>query len=352
MSDDESPVPPSVLTTPDPLARPTQESGAEGPEPNDGETQSPAMRELFVKAERVARTELTILVTGETGVGKEWLARRLHAYSSRAGRKFVPVNCGAIPDTLLDPCLFGHTSGAFTGAVHESLGMFEAATGGTLFLDHVGDASPAMQAKLLGVLEAQQVQRVGEWRFRPIDVRVVAATSRNLEAEVAQRRFRQDLFYRLRVVELHVPPLRERLDDLRVLARDLLEDAAARHQRPISGFAPEALACLCRYDWPGNVRELENAIDEACQVASGSEIQMEDLPDSVRPAHVSRTLRAGDPSHDWRRLADVEQVLIDAALERHFGSRRRAAEELGIAVSTLNAKLRRHRRSSCPRPGE
>jgi DNA-binding NtrC family response regulator len=348
MSDDESPVPPCVLTTPDPLARPTQEAGAEGPEPNDGETQSPAMRELFVKAERVARTELTILVTGETGVGKEWLARWLHAHSRRASGKFVTVNCGAIPDTLLDTYLFGDT----TGAVPESLGMFEVASGGTLFLDHIGDASPAMQVKLLGVLEALQVQRMGEWRLRPINVRVVAATSRNLEAEVAQGRFRKDLFYRLHVVDLHITALRERPADLRALARDLLKNAAARHQRPVTGYAPEALACLCRYDWPGNVRELENAIDEACQVASGSEIRMEDLPDAVRPAHVSRSLRADDPLHDWRRLADFEKVVIDAALERHFGNRRRAAEELGIPVSTLNAKLRRHRRSSCPRSGE
>jgi two-component system, NtrC family, response regulator HydG len=179
MSDDESPVPSRVLTTPDPLTRTTQGAGTDAPEANDGEMQSPAMRELFVKAQRVARTELTILVTGETGAGKAWLARWLHAHSPRACRKFVPVNCCAIPDTVLDPYLFGYTSGAFTGAVHESLGMFEAASGGTLFLDHIGDASPATQVKLLGVLEAQQVQRVGESRLRPIDVRVVAATSRN-----------------------------------------------------------------------------------------------------------------------------------------------------------------------------
>jgi DNA-binding NtrC family response regulator len=299
------------------------------------------MRELFVKAQRVACTELTILVTGEIGVGKEWLARWLHAHSPRAGRKFVRVNCGAIPDALLDTYLFGHTSGAFTGAVHESLGMFEAASGGTLFLDHIGDASPAMQVKLLPVLEAQQVQRVGEWRLRPINARIVAATSRNLEDEVARGRFRTDLFYRLRVVELHIPALRERPDDLRVLARDLLEGAAARHQRPITGYAPEALASLFRYDWPGNVRELENAIEEACQVARGPEIQKEDLPYTVQPDAMSRSLPAGDPSLDWRRLAELEQVLIDTALERHFGDRLRAAKELGISLLTLNRKLRR-----------
>src|SRR5580700_5069852 len=225
MSDDESPVPSRVLTTPDAFTSPTQDAGTDPREADEGETQSPVMRELFVKARRVARTDLTILVTGETGVGKEWLARWLHAHSPRAWRKFVPINCGAIPDTLLDTYLFGDTSGA-SDAVHDSFGMFEAASGGTLFLDHIGDAAPAMQVKLLPVLETQQVQRVGEWRLRPIDARIVAATSRNLEDEVARGRFRTDLFYRLRVVELHIPALRERPDDLRVLARDLLENAA------------------------------------------------------------------------------------------------------------------------------
>jgi two-component system response regulator HydG len=345
MSDDESPVPSHVVTTPDPLTRPTREAATDTSGADDGETQSPAMRELFVKAQRVAPTELTILVTGDTGAGKEWLARWLHAHSPRAFRKFVPVNCGAIPDTLLDTSLFGQTSRTFTGEVHESLGMFEAATGGTLFLDHVGDASPAMQVKLLGMLEARQVQRVGEWQFRPINVRVVAATRRNLEDDVVLGRFREDLFYRLRVVELHIPALRERPGDLHVLARDLLKDAAARHHRPITGYAPEALACLCRYDWPGNVRELENAIEEACQVARGSEIQIQDLPYTVQPAAMSPSLPAGDPSHARRRRADLEQVRIKAELERHFGDHRQVAKELGMSLLTLNRKLRRRRRS-------
>src|SRR5260221_5246273 len=161
--------------------------------------------------------------------------------------------------------------------------MLEAASGGPLFLDPMGEASPATQVKLLPALEAQQVQRVGECRLRPMVVRIVAATSGNLQDEVARARFRTDLFYRLRVVELHIPALRERPDDLRILARDLLEDAAARHQRPIIGYAPEALACIFRYDWPGNVRELESAIEEACQVARGPEIQKEDLPHTVQP---------------------------------------------------------------------
>ena len=313
--------------------------------PSRGEAQSPAMRELFVKAQRVASTDLAILVTGEPGVGKGWLARWLHAHSRRSWRRFVPVNCGAIPDTLLDMQLFGHSRDGYTDTRHESIGMFEAASGGTLFLDDIGEASPAMQAKLLPVVEAQQVPRVGEWQLRPFDVRIVAATSRNLQDEVARGQFRKGLLYRLRVVELRVPPLRERPGDLRVLARDLLEEAATRYQRPITRYAPPAMACLFGYDWPGNVRELKNAIDEACQVATGSEIQIEDLPDTVRPAAASPSLPIADPSRDRRRLPDVEQMYIDAALERHLGNRRRAAEDLGISLSSLYAKLSQRRRS-------
>jgi two-component system, NtrC family, response regulator HydG len=345
MADDEFPVLSRALTTSDPLTPPREAAGADSPNAPDGVTPRPALGELLVMAQRVADTELTVLVSGETGVGKEWLARWLHAHSRRACRRFVPVNCSAIPDTQLDTYLYGKTSGGFSGVVHETLGMFEVASGGTLFLDHIGDASPAMQAQLLGVLEEQQVQRVGEWRLRPIDVRVLAATSHHLEDEVARGRFRQDLFYRLRVVELPIPALRDRPDDLQVLARDLLADAAVRHQRPITGYAPEALALLFAHDWPGNVRELENAIEEACLMATGSAIQMKDLPSTLQRPAVAPSLSAADPSLAWRRLAEFERVLIEAALERHLGDRRRAAEELGISVLTFNRKLRLRGRS-------
>ena len=305
--------------------------------------QSPAMRTLFAKAGRVARSESTILITGETGVGKERLACWLHEHSPRAARTFMPVNCATFPDTLLDTHLFGHVRGAFTGAVQESAGLFEAASGGTLFLDEIGEVSAAVQGKLLRVLQEREVQRVGEWRFRPIDVRLIAATNRDLEEEVAQGRFRKDLFFRLRVVGLHIPPLRERPGDLPILVRECLARMGSRLGRPIHEYATEAWACLLRYDWPGNVRELEDAIEEACQVAVGTEIQVEDLPDAVRRGWAARPPPAVCASRAERSLADVEQLQIDAVLERHRGHRRRAAEELGISLSTLKRKLRRRR---------
>jgi DNA-binding NtrC family response regulator len=289
MADDASAVPSRVVTTPDPLAPPLHDAATRPPDPDESETWGPAMRELLAKAGRVAPCELAILVTGESGVGKGRLARWLHAHSRRAGQMFVPVNCGTIFDTLLDTYLFGHARDAFTDRRDPSLGMFEAASEGTVFLNHIDEASPALQVKLLRVIEERQVQRVGEWHLRPINVRVITATNRNLEKEVARGRFRKDLFYRLRVVDLHIPALRERRGDLPVLARDLLRRAAARHQRPITGYAPQALACLLRYDWPGNVRELEHVIEAACQAAITSEIQMEDLPDTVRLASVARS---------------------------------------------------------------
>jgi transcriptional regulator with PAS, ATPase and Fis domain len=304
------------------------------------------MRRLFEKAGRVAPRETTVLITGETGVGKERMARWLHAHSRRAGRRFVPVNCGAFPDTLLDTHLFGHVRGAFTGAVQESAGIFEAAAGGTLFLDEIGDVSSAMQVKLLRVLQEREVQRVGEWRLRPVDVRLIAATNRVLQDEVAQGRFRADLFYRLHVVELHIPPLRERPDDLRRLAGEFLARTTACHRQPIAGYAPDAWECLLRYDWPGNVRELENAIEAACTWATGSEIEVEDLPDAVQRGSVSAA--PAPASREGRPLDDLEQAYIDGVLQRHQGSRSRAAEELGISLSTLKRKLRRYRPLPAP----
>jgi two-component system response regulator HydG len=345
MSDDRSRIRFPVVATDGPTP-PTGRTDIVAPDAGESELQSPAMRELFVTAGHVARSDSMILITGETGVGKDRLARWLHAHSRRAERIFVAVNCATIPDTLLDTHLFGHARGAFTGAVHESVGLFEAASGGTLFLDEIGEVSPAMQAKLLRVLEEPTVQRVGEFRPRPIDVRLIVATNRNLEDEVAHGRFRMDLFYRLLVIELHIPPLRERPVDLRTLARDLLTREAARHQRPITGFTPEALACLFRHAWPGNVRELKHVIEAACQKAPGPEIRMEDLPPRMRRAPAPTLPSVADALRDVRRLAVAAELQIDAALERHHGNRRRAAEELGISLSTLKRKLRRRRRQT------
>jgi two-component system response regulator HydG len=297
------------------------------------------MREVLAKAARVAPQDTSVVITGETGVGKDWLAHWIHEHSRRVGREFVPVNCAAFPDTLLDTHLFGHARGAFTGAVEDARGIFEVAAGGTLFLDEVGEVSPAMQAKLLRVLQEREVRRVGEWRRRRIDVRFIAATNRHLEDEMAAGRFRRDLFHRLHVVGLHIPPLRERPGELRILARELVERTATRLGCPVRGFASDAWACLVRHEWPGNVRELEHAIEEACLAATGSEIRFEDLPHTIR----DQVPRAPSARPELRPLADLQHSYIQAVLKRHRGNRRAAADELLISMSTLKRKLRRGR---------
>jgi len=301
-------------------------------------TQSPPMRRVLALAARVAPVDSTVLITGESGVGKERLARWLHAASRRAKGPFVAVNCGAFADTLLESELFGHVQGAFTGAVRDRLGVFESANGGTLFLDEIGDVSLSTQVRLLRVLQEREVRRVGDTTSRRVDIRLIAATHRDLLDEVAHQRFRHDLYYRLRVIDLQVPPLRERPEDLRALARDLLERTAARLRRPIVGYTARALDCVLDYVWPGNIRELEHAIERACAVAAGPQIDVEDLPTAVRASH------ATDHAFDRRSLADREIAYIRAVLERHHGDRRRAIGELGISLSTLKRRLRRRDR--------
>jgi len=297
------------------------------------------MGRVMTLAARVAPLDSTVLITGESGVGKERLARWLHQASPRAHGPLVAVNCGAFADTLLESELFGHARGAFTGAVQDRLGVFEAATGGTLFLDEIGEVSPAMQVKLLRVIQEREVIRLGESKARPVDVRLIAATNRDLLDEVTHQRYRRDLYYRLRVIDLHVPPLRERPEELLGLVRDLLAQTAARLRRPVVGYTPRALARLLDYLWPGNIRELEHAIERACAVATGPEITVEDLPDAVRGADAS----ARGP--DERPLAERERAYIQAVLERHHGHRGRAAEELGLSLSTLKRRLRRRTRT-------
>ena len=320
-----------ILTTP--LPRQTTPSPRDAHRP-----QSPAMIQLMALAGRVAPLDSTILITGESGVGKERLARWLHHASMRTRGPFIAVNCGAFADTILESELFGHARGAFTGAVQDRLGVFEAAAGGTLFLDEVGEVSPAMQVKLLRVIQEREVIRLGETKTRRVDVRLIAATNRNLLEEVAQGRFRRDLYYRLRVIDLHVPPLRDRPEELHGLAHEMLSQTAARLRRPVVGYTAGALECLLDYTWPGNIRELEHAIERACAVATGPEIEVEDLPDAVRAA-----VELQEPTS--RRPLDVrERVYIRAVLARHGGHRRRAAAELGISLSTLKRRLRERTR--------
>jgi two-component system response regulator HydG len=297
---------------------------------------SPAMRLLVDLARRVAKVDATVLITGESGSGKERIARLVHEESTRAAGPFIAVNCGAITETLLESELFGHARGAFTGATQDRPGLFEAANRGTLLLDEVGEVSPAMQVKLLRALQEREIRRVGENKSRHVDVRIVTATNRDLALAVASGSFRQDLYYRLKVVELRVPPLRERRDDVLPLARVLLSDAALRMKRKISGLAPGAADQLLRYEWPGNVRELENAMERAVALARGGRLELEDLAEEVRRA-IPRPAATGGKV---RPLDEVEKEYILAALELNGGNQTHTAEQLRIGAATLYRRLK------------
>jgi two-component system, NtrC family, response regulator HydG len=302
-------------------------------------TKSQIMRQLVDLARRVAKVDSTVLIAGESGSGKERIARLVHEESTRAAGPFIAVNCGAITETLLESELFGHARGAFTGAIQDRPGLFEAANGGTLLLDEVGEVSPAMQIKLLRVLQERTVRRVGENKSRVVDVRIVAATNRDLAYEVASGSFRQDLYYRLKVVELRLPALRERRDDILPLARVLLADAALYMKRNVSGMVPSAADQLLRYPWPGNVRELENAMERAVALARGRRVEVEDLPDEVREAFPQpMTASVGTV----RPLKDVEKEYILAALDLNGGNQTRTADQLKISSATLYRKLKRY----------
>lgn len=302
---------------------------------------SSTMRGLVDLARRVARVDSNILITGESGVGKECLAQFIHRASARAAGPFVPVNCGALSETLAESELFGHVRGAFTGAFQDRPGLFEAANGGTLLLDEVGDVPLPMQVRLLRVLQEREVRRLGENRQRHVDVRLIAATNRNLQDDVEEQRFRRDLYFRLNVVELHVPPLRERPDDLRGLAAMLQTRIATRMQRAIGGYTDAALNRLLQYAWPGNIRELENAIERACALTTGLLIDVDDLPDTLRtcPSVVAA-------SRGVRPLYDVEREYILAVLQRNGGNKTQTAEQLRINPTTLFRKLKRYAKAS------
>jgi DNA-binding NtrC family response regulator len=295
------------------------------------------MRGVIELARRVAQVDSTVLITGESGVGKERIARLIHEESSRSSGPFLAINCGALSETLLESELFGHARGAFTGAVRDRPGLLEAASGGTLFLDEVGEMPPSVQVKLLRALQERQIRRVGENRDRPIRVRLLAATHRTLARDVEAGRFRKDLFYRLRVVELEVPPLRERREDILPLARWLLAGAAERMGRPVPALTPRAADQLVRYDWPGNVRELENAMERAVALAQGRRIDLEDLPEDVRGALPGTVVTGG-----VRTLEEIERDYILAALEHNQGNQTVTARQLGIGSATLYRKLKRY----------
>ena len=296
---------------------------------------SAAMRRLVDLARRIAKVDSTVLITGESGTGKERIAQLVHNESTRTAGPFVAVNCGAITESLLESELFGHARGAFTGAAQDRPGLFEAANGGTLLLDEIGDVSPGMQVKLLRVLQEREIRRVGENKSRPVDVRVIAATNRELAADVASGRFRKDLYYRLNVLQLHVPPLRDRREDILPLARVLLVDAAARFKSPVSGLSPRAADQLLRHGWPGNVRELENAMERAVALGRDSLAQLDDLPEEVRQAMPTPSV-----SGPIRALDEIEKDYILAVLDINGRNLTRTAEQLGIGSATLYRKLK------------
>jgi DNA-binding NtrC family response regulator/predicted hydrocarbon binding protein len=296
---------------------------------------SPGMRHVLDLARRVAKVDSTVLVSGESGVGKERIARFVHDESLRARGPFVAINCAAITESLLESELFGHARGAFTGAVQDRAGLFEAAHGGTLLLDEVGEMAPALQVKLLRALQEREIRRVGENKSRPVDARVIAATNQDLTGRIAAGLFRKDLYYRLNVVELRVPPLRERHEDILPLARVLLAEAAMRLKRPTSGLTPRAADQLLRYDWPGNVRELENAMERAVALAPESHLELEDLPEEVRRA--APTVATGGPV---KALETIEREYILSVLARNDGNQTATARQLGIGTATLYRKLK------------
>ncbi|MEZ6016857.1 MAG: sigma 54-interacting transcriptional regulator [Planctomycetota bacterium] len=318
-------------------ARPRDDGGRRAPAGNrlvGLVGQSPAMRLVFERLSRAAPSDVTVLLTGESGTGKEVAARALHTLSARADGPFQAVHCAALSPGLLEAELFGHAAGAFTGAARERIGLIEAAGGGTLFLDEVGELSPELQVKLLRVLQEREVTRVGESRPRPVDVRLVSATNRDLRAALATGRLREDFFYRIAVFEVRLPALRERPEDVPLLARHVLAELAARAGREPVRVAPEAMEALLAYTWPGNVRELRNALEAALVTCDDGALAVADLPLHVR--HRSARTVSWSPSEEADRRA------LSAALERYGWNRTRTAEALGMSRVTLWKKIRRY----------
>jgi two-component system response regulator HydG len=290
-------------------------------------------------AETVAPTESTVLIQGESGTGKEVLARYIHGLSDRNDNSFLSINCGALPESLLESELFGHVKGSFTGAVRDKQGLFVAANAGTLFLDEVGEMVPATQVRLLHVLQQHEVIPVGATEPVQVDVRIVAATNADLEEKIRHGAFRTDLFYRLNVIAIHLPPLRERRDDIPLLAENFLNEFAKRRNAERKGLSEDALQALCEYDWPGNVRELENALERAVAMTQGAAITADVLPSRVterQPVPLVSGQRPANPP-----LEIIERAYIEWVLRAEGGNKTRAAEVLGIDPSTLYRKLAR-----------
>jgi DNA-binding NtrC family response regulator len=309
------------------------------------------MQGLLRDAHRTAEVDSTLLLTGETGVGKEHLARAVHASGPRSGKPFILVNCGALPENLLESQLFGHERGAFTGADRTHKGLFEAADGGTLLLDEIGEVPAHLQVKLLNVLDRREVMRLGSHRPIPINVRIVAATNRDVEAAVARGDFREDLFYRLNVIRLRLPPLRERVEDIPDLAGRFISECASAHSLPRpAGIDDEALRMLTAYGWPGNVRELHNVVERMLVLKLGEGIALTDLPEEVRgtaPSHDAKYRADRFEGHTLREVREravlaSEQAFIVRLLEETGGRVGLTAKRAGIRPRSLYDKMRQH----------
>jgi DNA-binding NtrC family response regulator len=300
---------------------------------------SPQMQEVFEKIQTVARSRATVLITGESGTGKELAARAIHQASDRSDKRFVPVNCSALTESLLESELFGHERGAFTGAYKQKKGYFEIADGGTIFLDEIAETNSATQVKLLRILETREFERVGGTATIRVDVRLVTATNADLAKKVAEGTFREDLFYRLRVVTIHLPPLRERKEDVPVLVRHFVEDLARENGKPGLSIDRDSVEVLARQEWPGNVRQLRNTVESLVVLAKGDRITVRDLPSEMQdssPRESVITMPRNTP------LKEIERKVILETLEDNEGNRTRTADVLGIGRRTLIRKLQEY----------
>ncbi len=305
----------------------------------------PVMEKILQVAQKVAATDSTVMIQGESGTGKELIARYIHAYSRRANQPFIAVNCGAIPADLLESEMFGHERGAFTGAVGARMGMFQLASGGTIFLDEIGEMSSTLQVKLLRVLQEREIRPVGSDRSVKVDVRVVAATNRDLAVEVEKGRFREDLYYRLQVIPILLPPLRERRSDIPILVQHFLDKYNAKHEMRRVTIADDAMVHLWEYDWPGNVRELENLVERLVVLSEDGFVQVDHLPPNIRSFISEKKIPRPSLTEEGidlnKAVEEFEYRLIDEALRRTKGNKQAAARLLGLKRTTLVAKLRR-----------
>ncbi|HEX8961320.1 MAG TPA: sigma-54 dependent transcriptional regulator, partial [Geobacteraceae bacterium] len=300
---------------------------------------SPAMQKVFTRMKRIIKTDSTVLIMGESGTGKEIVAKAIHFNGHRKDKPFIAVHCGAIPENLLESELFGHTKGAFTGAIKDKMGKFEAADQGTIFLDEIGTMPMHLQTKLLRVLQEQEVERIGSNRPIKLDVRVISATNQNLEDEVKAGNFRDDLYYRLNVIPLNLPPLRERVEDILPLVKHFLQKNCRDMKRPMMTPSKEALEALEIYHWPGNVRELENIVERTVALTEGNQITLDDLPSSVRMMASTRVVERGVDL--VKTISGIERKMIADALALSGGVKARAAAMLNLNRTTLVEKMRR-----------